>query len=148
MVKATSGTHKPTVLAGLPMRSGGGSGGGGSSGDRVPQRRAIHDIAGMSGSSKSSTNARPGDPIAPAKNRRFKPGSKALSEIRRYQKSTNLLIQKLPFARVVREIANEYVTSVSYLGPDEAAGLRWQGAAIMALQEATEAFMVHLFEDA
>jgi histone H3/H4 len=77
---------------------------------------------------------------------RFRPGTIALREIRRYQRSTDLLIQKLPFARVVREVANDFITSV-YDGTS-GAGLRWQSSAILALQEATEAYLVHLFEDA
>ena len=68
--------------------------------------------------------------------RRYRPGTVALREIRRYQKSTELLLRKLPFQRLVREIANEYKQD-----------LRFQGSAIMALQEATEAYMVSLFED-
>ncbi|CAG8444710.1 3446_t:CDS:2 [Ambispora leptoticha] len=71
---------------------------------------------------------------------RYRPGTIALREIRQYQKTTQLLLRKLPFARVVREIAEDFVT--------EGTGLRWQSAAIMALQEATEAYLVHLFEDA
>lgn len=47
------------------------------------------------------TKPRAGDPITPAKGRRYKPGSNALREIRRYQKSTDLLLLKAPFARVV-----------------------------------------------
>ncbi|EST07104.1 Histone core [Kalmanozyma brasiliensis GHG001] len=77
--------------------------------------------------------------------KRFKPGTVALREIRKYQKSTDLLLRKLPFARLVREIANDFVTS--YDG-EYGSGLRWQSSAILALQEATEAFLVHLFEDA
>ncbi|ORX92256.1 histone-fold-containing protein [Basidiobolus meristosporus CBS 931.73] len=79
------------------------------------------------------------------KTRRYRPGTVALREIRHYQKTTDLLLRKLPFARLVREIAAEYV-----LGEfsQEQVGLRWQSHAIMALQEATEAFLVHLFEDA
>ncbi len=77
---------------------------------------------------------------------RFRPGTVALREIRRYQRSTDLLIQKLPFARVVREVADDFITSV-YDGTS-GAGLRWQSSAILALQEATEAYLVHLFEDA
>ena len=68
--------------------------------------------------------------------RRFRPGTVALREIRRYQKSTELLIRKLPFQRLVREIAAEYQND-----------LRFQATAIAALQEATEAYMVALFED-
>lgn len=60
-------------------------------------------------------------------------------EIRKYQKSTDLLLRKLPFSRIVREVALEV---------SGAAELRWQSMAIMALQEAAEAYLVHLFEDA
>ena len=67
---------------------------------------------------------------------RYRPGTVALREIRRYQKSTNLLIQKLPFQRLVRQIAQD-------LGKD----LRFQSTAILALQEAVEAYLVGLFED-
>ena len=70
------------------------------------------------------------------KKQRYRPGTVALREIRRYQKSTDLLIQKLPFARVVREVADDFITSV-YAG-GSGAGLRWQSSAILALQEATE----------
>lgn len=71
----------------------------------------------------------------------------ALREIRHYQKTTELLIPKLPFARLVREVANDYVTG-AYSGLGGGVGLRWQSTAIMALQEAAEAYLVHLFEDA
>ncbi|KAG4304153.1 hypothetical protein PORY_002517 [Pneumocystis oryctolagi] len=90
----------------------------------------------------------PGDPIPRGKTRRYRPGTVALKEIRRYQKSTDLLIRKLPFARVVRDIATDYVASFS-----TDFGLRWQSTAILCLQEATEgmcvrvSFLVHLFED-
>jgi len=67
---------------------------------------------------------------------RFRPGTVALREIRRYQKSTELLIRKLPFQRLVREIAQEFKTD-----------LRFQAAAIAALQEASESYLVGLFED-
>ena len=67
---------------------------------------------------------------------RYRPGTVALREIRRYQKSTELLIRKLPFQRLVREIAQDFKME-----------LRFQSAAIMALQEASEAYLVGLFED-
>jgi len=67
---------------------------------------------------------------------RFRPGTVALREIRKYQKSTELLIRKLPFQRLVREIAHEYK-----------AELRFQSSAVLALQEAAEAYLVGLFED-
>ncbi|KAF2012644.1 histone-fold-containing protein [Aaosphaeria arxii CBS 175.79] len=82
-----------------------------------------------------------GQPGPAPKKRRYHPGTLALKEIRKYQKSTDLLLLKLPFQRVVREIA------VSYAPPTEAP-LRWQSQAIQALQEATEAFLVNLFHDA
>lgn len=67
---------------------------------------------------------------------RYRPGTVALREIRRYQKSTELLIRKLPFQRLVREIAQDFKTD-----------LRFQSSAVMALQEASEAYLVSLFED-
>ncbi len=56
--------------------------------------------------------------------------------IRKYQKSTELLIRKLPFQRLVREIAQDFKTD-----------LRFQSSAVLALQEAAEAYLVGLFED-
>ena len=67
---------------------------------------------------------------------RYRPGTVALREIRRYQKSTELLIRKLPFARLVHEIAQDFKTD-----------LHFQREAIAALQEAGEAYLVGLFED-
>ncbi|TEB35654.1 histone-fold-containing protein [Coprinellus micaceus] len=81
----------------------------------------------------------------PRKKHRFHPGTVALREIRKYQKSTDLLLRKLPFSRVVREIALDMQTNLN--GPADVA-LRWQSSALQALQEAAEAFLVHLFEDA
>ncbi|MBA0627958.1 hypothetical protein Godav_022753 [Gossypium davidsonii] len=79
--------------------------------------------------------------VAPAtggvkKPHRFRPGTVALREIRKYQKSTELLIRKLPFQRLVREIAQDFKTD-----------LRFQSSAVAALQEAAEAYLVGLFED-
>lgn len=78
------------------------------------------------------------------KARRFRPGTVALREIRHFQKTTDLLIRRLPFARVVKEVANEFISHEFA----EGVGLRWQSNAILALQEAAESFLVHLFEDA
>ncbi|XP_037473149.1 histone H3.3-like isoform X1 [Triticum dicoccoides] len=75
--------------------------------------------------------------IGGAKNRhRFRPVIVALREIRKYQKSTELLIRKLPFQRLVREITQDFKTD-----------LRFQSSAVSALQEAAEAYLVGLFED-
>ena len=68
--------------------------------------------------------------------KRYRPGTVALREIRRYQKSTDLLIRKLPFQRLVREIAHNCKTD-----------LRFQSPALLALQEASEDYLVKLFED-
>ncbi|KAF9268069.1 histone H3 [Marasmius fiardii PR-910] len=84
--------------------------------------------------------------IPPAAKRRFRPGTVALREIRKYQKSTDLLLQKLPFSRLVREIAMDMTTDMNE--NYDTGGLRWTSSALQALQEATEAFLVHLFEDA
>ena len=70
------------------------------------------------------------------KRHRYRPGTVALREIRRYQKSTELLLRKLPFQRLVREIAREIK-----------ADLRFQTSAVLAIQEASEAYMIGLFED-
>jgi len=64
-------------------------------------------------------------------------GERALREIRQYQNSTDLLIRRLPFARLVREI-QQGLSRQSY---------SWQASAILALQEAAEAHLVSLFED-
>lgn len=69
---------------------------------------------------------------------RYRPGTVALRDIRRYQKSTELLIRKLPFQRLVREIAQAEFPALQ---------LRFQGSAVLALQEAAEAYLVGIFED-
>jgi histone H3 len=65
--------------------------------------------------------------------RRYRPGTVALREIRKFQKSTDLLIRKLPFQRLVREICQDK-------------DFRFQSKAMLALQEASEAYLVNLFE--
>jgi histone H3 len=68
---------------------------------------------------------------------RYRPGSVAQREIRKYQKSTDLLIRKLPFQRMVKKIAQDFKKDV-----------RFQSTAILALQEAAETYLVNWFEDA
>ena len=70
------------------------------------------------------------------KPQRYKPGTVALREIRRYQKSTELLIRRLPFQRLVREISQGFRTD-----------LRFQQSAVLALQEASEDYLISLFQD-
>ena len=67
---------------------------------------------------------------------RYRPGTVALREIRKYQKSTELLIRKAPFQRLVKEIAIDFKSD-----------LQMQSTALLALQEASEAYLVRLFED-
>lgn len=73
------------------------------------------------------------------KKRRYRPGALALREIRLYQGTTPLLLRKLPFSRLVREIAQQMCSPGWQI--------RFQSTAILALQEAAEAYLVGLFED-
>ena len=75
-----------------------------------------------------------GDTITAAN--RYRPGCLALQEIRHYQKCTNLLICKLPFQRLIRELAQKFKVDV-----------RFRSSTLMALQEAAEAYLIRLFED-
>ena len=68
---------------------------------------------------------------------RWKPGTVALRQVKKLQKSTELLIARAPFSRLVREIAESHK-----------AGLRFQSSAVAAIQEATEAFVISLLSDA
>ncbi len=70
------------------------------------------------------------------KKHRFRPGTRALIEIRRFQRSTELLLQKLPFERVLRHIAC-----------DAKDDIRFKKAAVAALQTAAEDYLIHLLED-
>jgi len=97
-----------------------------ATGGKAPKKHLATKAARKSASSQGGLK----------KPHRFKPGTVALREIRKYQKTTELLIQKLPFQRLVREIAQDYKTD-----------LRFQSNAVLALQEASEAYLVGLFED-
>lgn len=82
------------------------------------------------------------------KPRRSKPGVVALRQIRAYQKSTGLLLQKICFIRAVREVA---LRTVSLRAGDDdsivkkAEGIRFTPAALEAIQEACEANLIDLF---
>ncbi|KAI5806634.1 putative histone 3 [Peziza echinospora] len=117
---------RKTIVAGRPRgaAAGGGRGGGGGGAGRVA----------------------PGDPVPIGRRHRYRPGTVAIREIRKYQKSSDLLLRKLPFARLVREIAHDFTTTMTDAGYPQ--DLRWQSTAILAIQEAAEAYLVHLFEDA
>ena len=75
-------------------------------------------------------------PAATKTTRRYRPGRLALQEILHYQRGTNLLIRKLPFQRLIREIAQRFKVDI-----------RFRSSTLMALQEAAEAYLVRLFED-
>jgi len=99
-----------------------------STGGKAPRNHVV---------SKAARKAKPAaEIVAIKKPHRWRPGTVALREIRRYQMSTELLIRKLPFQRLVREIAHNFKTE-----------LRFQASAVAALQEAAEAYLIGLFED-
>ena len=97
-----------------------------STGGKVPRKQ----VASKSSSKKNLSV------VDSKKIHRFRPGTVALREIRKYQKSTELLIHRLPFQRLVRELAQDFRND-----------LRFQSSAVLALQEASEAYLVGLFED-
>ncbi|KAJ3221853.1 centromeric DNA-binding histone H3-like protein cse4 [Clydaea vesicula] len=92
--------------------------------------------------------------VSPKKSKphRYRPGTVSLREIRKYQKSTDLLLRKLPFARLIKEIASDLVqdqfSQEGKRSERDQLVFRWQSQAILALQESCEAYLVHLFEDA
>eukprot|EP00405_Crypthecodinium_cohnii_P022498 CAMPEP_0206468854 /NCGR_PEP_ID=MMETSP0324_2-20121206/29895_1 /ASSEMBLY_ACC=CAM_ASM_000836 /TAXON_ID=2866 /ORGANISM="Crypthecodinium cohnii, Strain Seligo" /LENGTH=159 /DNA_ID=CAMNT_0053942427 /DNA_START=85 /DNA_END=564 /DNA_ORIENTATION=+ len=96
-------------------------------------------IPGPSKSTKQTRERKHTEPRADKK-KRLHPGTLALREIRKYQKSTDLLLLKLPFQRLVREIAEG-------LQPMREDMIKFQSQALLAIQEAAEAYMVGLFED-
>jgi histone H3 len=114
-----------------------------STGGKAPRKDLMHKAA-----RRRATKSKTGQVRHP---RRFRPGSKytpvpsldiinsflaiALREIKRYQKTTDLILPKLPFKRLVREIAHEINRE-----------LRFQSGALEALQEAAEAYLVNEFE--
>ena len=103
---------------------------------RAAGRASTGTTPGTSGGARAGAQKSTPSAGGVKKPHRYWPGTVALWEIRRYQKSIDLLIKKLPFQRLVREVAQDIKTD-----------LRFQLSAIMALQEASEAYLVGLFED-
>ncbi|XP_011659152.1 histone H3-1 isoform X1 [Cucumis sativus] len=119
---------------------------------RHPPRRKSNRTPSGSGAAQSSPTA-PSTPLngrtqnvrqaqnsssrTIKKKKRFRPGTVALKEIRNLQKSWNLLIPASCFIRAVKEVSNQLAPQIT----------RWQAEALVALQEAAEDFLVHLFED-
>ncbi len=97
-----------------------------STGSKAPRKQLASKVAGKSAPSSGGMK----------KPHKFRPGTVAIREIRRYQKSSALLCRKAPFQRLVREVASDFKSD-----------LRFQSTAIAALQEASEAYLVALFED-
>jgi len=85
----------------------------------------------------SARKSAPGNGGGVKKPHRFRPGTVALKEIRKYQRSTHRLIRKLPFQRLVKELINNINSE----------NLRVNSHALAALQEACEHYIVRLFED-
>lgn len=105
-----------------------------NAGGKAP-RKNLAQATALLGANKAARKSAPASGGV-KKAHRFRPGTVALREIRKYQKSTELLLRKLPFQRLVREIATEFKTD-----------LRFQSSAVLALQEAAESYLVGLFED-
>ena len=98
-----------------------------STGGKAPNQQ----LATKSGRARTRATAKKKRP------HRYRPGTKALREIRQYQKSTDLLLSKIPFQRLVREIT-EHICKKQY---------RYTKDAMLALQEAAEAHLIELFKD-
>lgn len=97
-----------------------------SAGGKAPRKQIAVKSARKSGPARGGVK----------KPHRYRPGTVALQEIRRYQKSSDLLIRKLSFQRLVREIAGTMKVD-----------LWFQSSALLALQESSESYLVGLFED-
>ena len=127
---AGSGPLRPTVGGKAPRKQ------------AVPQKRKSRPGSGSLNyipTTRDFLEAQAAGDTVPAANkttRRYRPGGLALQEIRHYQKHTNLLIRKLPFQRLIREIAQRFKVDI-----------RFRSSTLMALQEAAEAYLVRLFED-
>ena len=102
------------------------------------KQTARKNVGGKAPRTQLATKARRHNSLPVKKYRRYRPGTVALREIRRYQKSTDLLIRKQPFQRLCREISRNLLLKE----------MRFQGDAILALQAAAEAYLTSLFEDA
>ncbi|GJP81734.1 hypothetical protein CLOP_g11870 [Closterium sp. NIES-67] len=102
---------------------------------RMPKRSRA--TAAAAAAAARGTPGRAVPPQGLKRKHRYRPGTVALMEIRRYQKTTDLLIRRLPFMRLCKEIAE------TLTGTD----MRWTANAVLGLQEAAEAYLVNLFED-
>lgn len=122
-----------------------------AAGGKQPPGRGKQPLRGGKQPLRGKNLSQPGGAQARRQRRphRYRPGTVALREIRRYQKSTELLLRKAPFQRLVREI---YYDLSEPKGVLEKLGLkmknlRFQSTAVLALQEATESYLIGIFED-
>jgi histone H3 len=104
-----------------------------ASGDKKP-KKSLGSVAAVSAKSVPAATVGGGIKKKPY---RFRPGTVALREIRKYQKSTDLLMRRAPFYRLVREVAQDFKENV-----------RFEAAALNILQEAAESVLIDLFQDA
>ena len=105
---------------------------------KAPRKQLQLKTLKKKGRAKGGVKKLPPNQQPKKKPHRYRPGTVALREIRQYQKSSELLIRKLPFQRLVRELAQD-------LGK---MNIRFQSGAIIVLQEASEAYLVGLLKDA
>ena len=103
-----------------------------SKGGAPPSAKGTHTIARKAALSRAPRGK--GEVVTPIAKHRFRPGEKALREIRHYTRTTDNLIPRLPFKRLVKDIAKEV-------------DVRFMDQALRALQEAAEDHVVRLFED-
>ncbi|XP_020143625.1 histone H3-like centromeric protein A [Microcebus murinus] len=104
-----------------------------------PRRRRKPETPRRRDESATPGPARRGPSVGPSPRQHRQRKFGWLREIRKLQKSTHLLLRKAPFSRVAREVCAKFTRGVDF---------SWQAQALLALQEAAEAFLVHLFEDA
>lgn len=113
----------------------------------VPKKRRVRRILDSSSGGDSPPSSAPTSPVSQTtshnkrKNKRYRQGTLALRDIRRLQKSTELLIPRKPFQRLVRDISEEIWKQFGQTA------LKFQTASLSALHEAAESYLVGLFED-
>ena len=100
---------------------------------KVSSKKAVAAKSGK----KAVKSASGGSSSGVKRTHRFRPGTVALRQIRKFQRGTELLIRKAPFQRLVRESAQQ-----------QKDGLRWAASAVAAVQEATESYIISLLSDA
>jgi histone H3 len=101
-------------------------------------KRGLGDTPPLTGSGRKSKSKKTAGATTPTRPHRYRPGTRAIMEIRKFQRSTQFLIRRLPFARLVKEITTEEFHH----------SLRWRVDAIEALQHAAEDYIINLLMDA